>query len=118
MLTPYRPAMPFGNYEFILEDLFSSELLQFKKYYPSGNLKFNNLDIFQSLNLRNLIGKILRISLKLNFTPNFRLLWINTKTWTQGNQPEFYMKQRLNSHFIFKDIFDLIKYTSMIKIPP
>jgi len=49
----------------ILEDLLSSVLIQFKKYYPSGNLKFNNLGIFQSLNLRNLKGKSLRISLKL-----------------------------------------------------
>jgi len=32
----------------ILEDLFSSELSQFKKYHPFGNLKFNNLGIFQS----------------------------------------------------------------------
>jgi len=54
----------------ILEDLLSSVLLQFKKYHPSGNLKFNNLGIFQSLQLRNLMGKILRISLKLNLTPN------------------------------------------------
>jgi len=30
-----------------------------KKYHPSGYLKFNNLGIFQSLKLRNLIGKIL-----------------------------------------------------------
>jgi len=30
---------------------------QFKKYYPSGNLKFNNLVIFQSLKLRNLVEK-------------------------------------------------------------
>ena len=30
----------------ILEDLFSSALSQFKKYHPSGNLKFNDLGIF------------------------------------------------------------------------
>jgi len=46
-----------------LEDLFSSVLSQFKKYHSSGNLKFDNLGIFQSLKLRNLMGKILRISL-------------------------------------------------------
>jgi len=28
-----------------------------KKYHPSENLKFNNLGIFQSLKLRNLMGK-------------------------------------------------------------
>jgi len=32
----------------ILEDLFSSVLSQFKKYHPSGNLKFNKLGVFQS----------------------------------------------------------------------
>jgi len=45
-------------------------LSQFKKYQPSGNLKFHNLGISQSLKLRNLMGKVLRISLKRNFTPN------------------------------------------------
>jgi len=39
----------------ILEDLFSSVLSQFKKYHPSGNLKFNNLGILQSLELRILV---------------------------------------------------------------
>jgi len=42
---------------FILEDLFSSVLSQFKKYHPSGNLKFNYLGIFQSLKLRILMEK-------------------------------------------------------------
>jgi len=36
----------------ILEDLFSSVLSKYKKYHPSGNLKFNNLGIFQSLKFR------------------------------------------------------------------
>jgi len=45
-------------------------LSQFKKYYPSGYLKINNLGIFQSLKLRIVVKKILRISLKLNFTPD------------------------------------------------
>jgi len=44
---------------------------QFKKYHPSGNLKFYNLGILKSLKLRILVKKnILPISLKLNFTPN------------------------------------------------
>jgi len=55
---------------FILEDLSSSVLSQFKKYHPSGNLKFNDLGIFLSLKLRILVGKILPISLNLNITPN------------------------------------------------
>jgi len=49
MFTLYRSAMPFGNKKKnILEDLFSSVLSQFRKYHPSGNLKFNYLGIFQS----------------------------------------------------------------------
>jgi len=56
-VTPYyRPAMPFGNRKKI-EDLFSLVLSHFKKYHPFGNLKFNDLGIFQSLKLRNLMEK-------------------------------------------------------------
>jgi len=62
--------MPFGN----RKKYFRGSSVQFcenlKKYHPSGNLKFNYLDIFQSLKLRILMEKILPISLKLNFTPN------------------------------------------------
>jgi len=32
----------------ILEHFFSSVLSQFRKYHPSGNLKFNYLGIFRS----------------------------------------------------------------------
>ena len=42
---------------FILEDIFSSLLSWFKKDHPSGNLKFINLGIFQSLKLRKLLGE-------------------------------------------------------------
>jgi len=45
----------------ISEDIFSSVLSQFKKYHPSGNLKFNYLGIFQSLKLRISMEKILSI---------------------------------------------------------
>jgi len=45
-------------------------LSKLKKYHLSGNLKFNNLGIPHSLKLRNLMGNILRILFKLNFTPN------------------------------------------------
>jgi len=41
--------MPFGNRKNILEDRFSSVLSQFKKYQPSGNLKFNNVSIFSKI---------------------------------------------------------------------
>jgi len=68
-LTHYRPAMPFENRN-ISEDLFRSVLSQFKKYHPSGNLKFNNLGILRSLKLRILVEKnFLAISLNLNFIP-------------------------------------------------
>jgi len=41
--------MPFGNRKKnILEDRFSSPLSQFKKYHPSRNVKFNNLDIIHT----------------------------------------------------------------------
>jgi len=62
--------MPFENRKKNSEDLFSSILTQYKKYHPSGNLKLNNLGLFQSLKLRVLLEKILPISLKLNFIPN------------------------------------------------
>jgi len=45
-------------------------LSQFKEYHPFGNLKLNNLGIFQSLKFRILKEIILPISLKLTFTPN------------------------------------------------
>jgi len=56
--------------KYILEDVLSSVLPYLKKYHPSGNLKFNNLGVLQSLKLRIFVGKFLSISLKLNFTPN------------------------------------------------
>jgi len=56
-LMHYCPTVPFGNRKNILEDLFSSVLSHFKKHHPSGNLKCNNLSIFQSLKLRALVGK-------------------------------------------------------------
>jgi len=50
--------MPFGNRnKNILQDLLSSVFSQFKKYHPSGNLKFNHLGIFQSLKFRILMKK-------------------------------------------------------------
>jgi len=62
--------MPFRSEKNILEDLFSSVLSHFKKYHPSGNLKFNYLGIFQRSKLRILMENIPPICLKLNFTPN------------------------------------------------
>jgi len=62
--------MPFGNRKIYFEDFFSSVLSQLKMYHSSVDLKFNYLGIFQSLKLRILMGKVLSISLKLNFTPN------------------------------------------------
>ena len=48
----------------------STVLSKFKKYHPSGNLKSDSLGIFQSLKLRNLMGKTLQIYPNLNFIPN------------------------------------------------
>jgi len=81
-----NPLPPSGSEteKCISEDFFSSVLSRLKKYHPSGNLKFNNLGIFQSLKLRNSMGKVLRISLKLIFTPN-TLGWVQfrhqQRTW-------------------------------------
>jgi len=63
--------MQFGNRKKnILEDSSSSLLSKFKKYHSYKNLEFKNLGIFLSLKFHNLMGKIPRIPLKLNFTPN------------------------------------------------
>jgi len=69
-VNPLPPSDAVRKQKYLFWDLFRSIWSQFKKYQPSVNLKFNNLGIFQGLKLRNLMGKILRISLKLNFTPN------------------------------------------------
>jgi len=63
--------MPSGNRKkYFRGYLFGSLLSQFEIYQPSGNLKLNNLGIFQSLKFRILMEKILLISLKLNFSSN------------------------------------------------
>jgi len=54
----------------ILKDLFNAVLSHFLKNRLSGNLKFNNLGIFESLKLRILMKKISFLSPNLNFTPN------------------------------------------------
>jgi len=55
--------MPLGNRKNILENLSRSVLLQFKKYRTSENLTFNNLGIFHSLKMRDLMVKSLEILL-------------------------------------------------------
>jgi len=56
--------MPFGNRKFYFTGSFIVQDCHYlKKNQPSGNLDFNNLGIFQSLKLRDLMGKILLISL-------------------------------------------------------
>jgi len=55
--------MPFGNRKLKKkEDFFSSVLSQFKKYHPSGSLKFNYLGVFQSLKLSILMKKSFQLS--------------------------------------------------------
>jgi len=61
-----------------LEDLFSPALSQFKKYLCSGNLKFNNLGIFQGLKMRILVEKNpSNFSLAKFHSKYFGLLWVN-----------------------------------------
>jgi len=63
--------MPFGNRKNYFRGSFEFKIVRIKeKYHPSGNMKFNNLGIFQSSKLRMFMEKILSMSLKLNFTPN------------------------------------------------
>jgi len=51
-----------------------------KKYHPSGDMNFNNLGIFQSLKLRNLMGKNLsNFSLAKFLSKYFGLLWVDIK---------------------------------------
>ena len=76
-LTHYRPAMPFENIKKnILGVLFSSVLS--KKYQPSGNLKFDNLGISQSLKFRSFIEKNpSNFSYAKFHSKYFGLLWVN-----------------------------------------
>jgi len=56
--------------KFFSEDVFNPVLSEFKKYHPSGNLKFDYLGISQKLKIAYFHKKILLTSLKQNFTPN------------------------------------------------
>jgi len=77
LLTHFRPAMKFENRKTYFRGSFQLSMVKIKKkYHLSGNLKFNNLGILQSFKLRNLMGKILAISLKLNFSKYFGRLWV------------------------------------------
>jgi len=49
---------------------FQLSIVTIRKISPPGNLMFDYLGIFQSLELRISMEKILSISLKLDFTPN------------------------------------------------
>jgi len=63
--------MPFGKRIKYFKGSFSVQYCHnLKNNHPSGNLKLNNLGIFQSLKLRILLENIIPISLKLNFSPN------------------------------------------------
>jgi len=93
--------MPFGNRKIYFEDFFSSVLSQLKMYHSSVNLKFNYLGIFQSLKLRILMGKVLSISLKLNFTPNtlgcYGLIWgskVSEERCARNDAPDFWRRVR------------------------
>jgi len=63
--------MPFAYRKFYFTGSFQFRIVTIKKkkYRPSGNLEFSNLDIFQSLKLRIVMEEIFPISLKPSFTP-------------------------------------------------
>jgi len=70
ILTHYRPVMQFRKRKIYFRVFFSVQYCHnLKKTHPSGNPKFNNLGLFQSLKLRISMEKNPLISLKLNFTP-------------------------------------------------
>ena len=56
-LTHYRPAMPSGNRNIYFIGSFQFSIFMILKISPLGNLKVNNLGIFQSLKLHILMEK-------------------------------------------------------------
>ena len=56
-VTHYRPAMPLGNRTKYFTGSFQLSIVMIKKLSLPANLKFNYLDIFQSLKLRISMGK-------------------------------------------------------------
>jgi len=78
---------------YILADLFSSVLSQFKKYHPPGHQKYNDLSIFKSLKWCISMGKILALSLKLNLMPN--------TLGCYGLEIKFYHKLNISKKGIF-----------------
>jgi len=72
-LKPLPPSDAVWKQRFILEDLFSLVLSQFKNLSRLWKPEILYLGISQSLKLLNFMVKILRIYLKLNFAPN--ILW-------------------------------------------
>jgi len=61
----------------IFEDLFSSVFLQFKRYHPSGNVKFIDLDIFLKISYFN--RKTPHFSQAKFHFKYFGVLWVNFK---------------------------------------
>jgi len=107
--------MPFGNRKKkCFRGFFSVVLSQFKKCRPSGSLKFNNLGIFQRLKLRILMGKIISISPKLNFTPNtlgcygliLFILTMHKHSMTRATHPVIqYLNILLFNQLFLKSVF-------------
>jgi len=62
--------MPFGNRKKYYRGSFQFSIVTVQKISTPGNLKFNYLGVFLCMKLRILMGEILPIFLKLNFTPN------------------------------------------------
>jgi len=74
-LAHYRPAR--SETETFQGSIQFSLVKVYKKYHPSGDLKFHILGIFESLTLRILVANTLPVCLKLNLTLNtLALLWV------------------------------------------
>jgi len=72
--------MPFGNRKIHFREYFQFSIVTIKKYHPSGNLKFTNLGIFQSLKLRILKKKSFQFLL-IYHSKYFGLFWVKKKTY-------------------------------------
>jgi len=69
-LQPLPPNDAVRKQKKIFQRIFIAHYCPNLKNKPSEHLKFNNLGVFQSLKLHSLMGKILKISLDLNFFLN------------------------------------------------
>jgi len=72
LINPLPPSVAVRKQKknYVIGPFFGQYCHQFKKYNSSRNMKLSNLGISRSVKYYNLIGKIVLIPLKLNFTRN------------------------------------------------